>query len=210
MEKLFKNNGGFTIIEIVISMFIIAIAIVGIFTALSIVVILTSDSADRLTATYLAQEGMEIVRNIRDTNWIKIQSDPATGIEHSWIDGLTSAGDPSIDCVQGCEADYTTGTGVLLPSPMKPWSLNDYLCIDENGFYANSSTCSQPAKFKRRIIITCLPDNDCAKDYIMKVVVQVSWKKKSTILGDGTDAFSNSICSGSNCVTAEETLYNWY
>jgi prepilin-type N-terminal cleavage/methylation domain-containing protein len=55
-----KLSKGFTLIELIISVFILSVAVVGIFNAFSIMIILTSDAADRLTATYLAQEGEEI------------------------------------------------------------------------------------------------------------------------------------------------------
>src|SRR3989344_4749088 len=56
---------GFTIIELVISIFIITVAVVGVYSAFSLAVILSSDAANRLTAAYLGQEGQEIERNIR-------------------------------------------------------------------------------------------------------------------------------------------------
>ena len=67
-------NKGFTLIELVISIFLLCFVIIGVYNAFSIIVILTSDTSDRLTATYLAQEGIEIVRNIRDTNWLNMDN----------------------------------------------------------------------------------------------------------------------------------------
>jgi len=63
---------GFTIVEIIIAIFITSIVLMGIFSIFYVVTVLASDSSDRLTATYLAQEGMEIVRNIRDKNWLNM------------------------------------------------------------------------------------------------------------------------------------------
>ena len=87
-NKKMNSSKGFTIIELIISIFILSVALVGIFSAFSIVTILTSDSADRLTGTYLAQEGMEIVRNIRDTNWIKMDHDcsGSATCTYTWLD----------------------------------------------------------------------------------------------------------------------------
>ena len=78
---IIKNNKGFTIIELIISIFILSVGLVGVFNALSVVTVLTAGSADRVTATYLAQEGMEIVRNIRDTNWLAMDTCPRGGGE---------------------------------------------------------------------------------------------------------------------------------
>ena len=140
MKKLFKNfesGAGFTIIELAISIFILSFAVVGVFSVFSMIVILTSDASDRLTATYLTQEGMEIVRNIRDTNWLNMDICASGGTPNavscpvSWADGL--------DCASGCEADYTTGTGVSGARSMSPWASLP-LCIDTNGFYYYTSS----------------------------------------------------------------------
>lgn len=205
---------GFTIIELVISIFVLSIAVVGIFNALSIIIILTSDSTDRLMATYLAQEGMEIVRNIRDTNWLNMDNatagNPGPGGLHyaySWIDGLT--GDSAVnsrDCSnQPCQADYKST--FMVPAT------GDHLCIDPtNGFYYQpTSDCgAAKSKFERKIIITSIPDNnesDQPPYHIIKVKVEVSWDKKATILGHSVLA---DVCGPNNCITTEETLYNWY
>jgi len=208
MKKIFKNfegSAGFTIIELVISIFILSIAVVGIFSAFSIMVILTSDTANQLTATYLAQEGMEIARNIRDINWLNMDvcaANPAcTPGSYTWVDGF--------NCAAGCEADYTTtGSGSHLVKIYPP--SGDYLNIDSNGFYSYSTTGTvTPTIFKRKIIITEIPDVDGNPPpyHIMKVIVQVSWYKKATILNSAIPA---DTCSTSNCITTEETLYDWY
>ncbi|MCX6720925.1 MAG: bacterial Ig-like domain-containing protein [Candidatus Staskawiczbacteria bacterium] len=181
-------NKGFTIIELIISIFILSVAVVGIFSAFSIITILTSDSSDRLTATYLAQEGMEIVRNIRDQNWLNMDAEVSGA---TWLYGITSSG----SCTStGCEADYkSTSLG---------GSTIDYLNIETGGFY--SYAAGTATKFKRRILI----DTSLAS-YVIKVTVQVSWNKKANVLD--TSGFLAGDCNeGKNCITAEETLYNWY
>jgi prepilin-type N-terminal cleavage/methylation domain-containing protein len=195
-----KQNG-FTIIELVISIFILSVAVVGIFSAFSIITILTSDAADRLTATYLVQEGMEIIRNIRDTNWLNMDA----GVPGAtWLNGLTG-------CSGGCEADYITTAG---SNPVMHSSLS-YLYLNTSGFYCypadGSTTCTgAKTKFQRKITITHPKDaggNDI--NYIIKVVTQVSWDEKATILN--SFGFSAKDCyEGKNCITAQWTLYNWY
>jgi len=144
-------------------------------------VILTSDASDRLTAAYLAQEGMEIVRNIRDTNWLNMSDDP----EATWYDGLS-------ECESGCQADYET-TGAAT-SPLVPYVDIDHLKIDDTGDFYNR-TSGTDTKFKRKITITF------ATEYIMKVSVQVFWDQKPTILNpDGLPGV----------IETEENLYDWY
>lgn len=195
---------GFTIIELVISIFLLAMAIVGIFSAFSIVTILTSDSSDRLTAAYLAQEGIEIARNIRDQNWLRMDACAANNDDLTcnpwpkWNDGLNNI----VNCTNGCHADYA--------SPSMLGGLGDYLNIDTNGFY--SQTPATQTKFKRKITIVHPRDADNnLVDHILKVVVEVAWNQKATILNVGhspEDYFD--LINKSNGVTVEETLYDWY
>ena len=216
-----KFSKGFTIIELIISIFILSIAIIGVFSALSVITILTSDTADRLTATYLAQEGMEIVRNIRDTNWINMDSAANGTIAYSWTDGLTgySAVQPK-NCEDtdksNCYADYTstflsTGGGD-----------GNYLKINQNGFYNYASGTS--TKFERKFIVDSVTDIDGSappnKPYhIIKVKAEVSWDKKATVLTSGVPADSccpyngdtdNCPANVANCILVEEELYDWY
>jgi len=68
------KNKGFTLVEIIISVFIISIGVMGAFSVLQKVVVSSSVSSDKLVAAYLAQEGIELVRNIRDSSWIDGQA----------------------------------------------------------------------------------------------------------------------------------------
>ena len=213
-RKSYREGGpltGFTIIELVISIFILSIAVIGIFNALSVIIILTSDSTDRLTATYLAQEGMEIARNIRDTNWLNMDAAAANnniGQVYSWVDGLVSQGNGAdnngviCSAQQPCEADYTYNY---------MHNGQDKLCLNTNGFYYYTNSCppGSATKFIRQIIITPIVDvdNNSTTYHIIKVKVEVSWDRKATVLSGAALATS---CGATNCITTEETLYNWY
>lgn len=213
-----SNERGFTIIELIISIFILTVAVVGIFSIFSVMVILTADAADKLTATYLAQEGIEIVSNIRDSNWLNMDAcaaDPSCTSTYNWDDGL-GVENQNCEPPTGCTGDYKTGTLVSGASPLlTPWS-NNYLNIDSNGFY-NDSAGTQ-TKFKRKILITPVTDANETSDYILNVEVQVSWDQKATILSSGVSAnyccpdSSNSNCpkNAANCIKLDSTMYDWY
>lgn len=66
-----RNNRGFTIIELMATMIIVTIGVVGAYSVVQQILAITSSASQRLTAAYLAQEGIELVRNIRDTNWVE-------------------------------------------------------------------------------------------------------------------------------------------
>jgi prepilin-type N-terminal cleavage/methylation domain-containing protein len=185
-----KKSKGFTVIELMISIFILSIAIIGAFNAFTTMDILTSSSTDRFTAAYLAQEAVEVVKNIRDTNWLRMESDSSV----AWSTGLS---DINTDCTAGCELDYKTFgvTGSLL----YPWT-ERYLYIDSNGFYVYESTDNKITKFKRKVTITPIESSEGVYD-ILKVVVQVYWDEKANMLHP--DKSEDSII-------VEEYLYNWY
>ncbi|MBU2579067.1 prepilin-type N-terminal cleavage/methylation domain-containing protein [Patescibacteria group bacterium] len=123
-----KKGEGFTLIEIMIVISVLCIGIVAIYSLVSKSISVGSSNVNSFLASQLAKEGVEIVRNARDANWLK-------GV--NWITGLTG-------CSNGCEGDYNDST-------LSPWN-NRFLKIDSNGFY-NYETGTD-TKFKRKIIIT--------------------------------------------------------
>jgi prepilin-type N-terminal cleavage/methylation domain-containing protein len=173
---------GFTLIELIIAIFILSIGIVGIFGAYSAMVVATSDISNKFIANYLAKEGIEIVKNVRDINW---------GNNNPW---LTNISDSNLNCTNGCQEDYTIDTAKE-DFARHPWIGGDtYLNLDSNGFYsygacATGTTCT--TKFKRKITITCYSDettvdSSCAStDIKVKVSVTVYWDKKSSLIGLG-------------------------
>jgi prepilin-type N-terminal cleavage/methylation domain-containing protein len=61
---------GFTLIEVMGAIVVLSIGVLVAYAAVQRMIIQTNSAASRLTAAYSAQEGIEIVRNIRDTNWV--------------------------------------------------------------------------------------------------------------------------------------------
>jgi hypothetical protein len=188
ITKKYSKNGkpltGFTIIELIITVFILSIAVIGVFSAFSVMVIMTSSISDRLVAGYLAQEGAEIIRNIRDNNWLKMDEDPES---YTWDYEIYKC----FGSV-GCQVDYTT---LYLTNPIAPYSNEKYLNIDENNFYSYKD--GQETKFKRKITMEYLPNSD----YAIKVKVEVFWKEKPSILNPNEDQ---------GVIEIENVLYNWY
>ena len=145
-----KIKRGFTLMEVLVAIFLITVGVLGAMALVNQTTTFTQGTSSRLVAAYLAQEGIEIVRNIRDSNFLKIHKGEA-GV--NWDTGLTG-------CTGGCEADYNDS--VLI-------SADRYLKIDA-GFYNYDSGLDTP--FKRKITIT--PDGSD----ILKVSVEVSWQER--------------------------------
>lgn len=72
--KLNQENKAFTLLETLIALAVVSIGIMGAFT-LSLANLKTAnDNYHRILAVNLAREGIELVRNIRDSNWLKIDN----------------------------------------------------------------------------------------------------------------------------------------
>ena len=178
------RDSGFTFIEVIVAIFIMSIGVVGTLIAVQAAISSTSQSCSRLTAANLAQEGIEIVRSIRDTNWLEQRTATTT----PWDENV-GAGD--------WEADYTD-TNIENPSLdlcVFPCVYNNlhFLKKIDGGFYNYSS--GNDTQFKRKITITpehASPDPDPSQYEILKISVTVYWG------------------GGGHSILAQEELYNWH
>lgn len=73
LRKLGWNKKGFTLTEVMIGIMILTVAIVAASNLLIGLLRTNQNNLTTLQAYYLAQEGLEAVRNIRDTNWLHNQ-----------------------------------------------------------------------------------------------------------------------------------------
>ena len=147
------NQKSFTLIEVMVAIFIITVGAGAAFALIRQTLFATSLLQDRLIAAYLAQEGIEIVKNIRDTNWLKKRSD----FTIPWNNGFTNCQTPT-----GCEGDYNAQS--LVPYQDRN------LYIDSDGFYSYSPGVL--TKFKRKISI------DEISSEKMRVLVEVKWTER--------------------------------
>jgi prepilin-type N-terminal cleavage/methylation domain-containing protein len=61
-----RKSGGFTLVEVLVAIFIFSLAITALMAALASGISDTTYAKQKMTATYLAQEGIEYMRNMRD------------------------------------------------------------------------------------------------------------------------------------------------
>ncbi|MFH1656929.1 MAG: prepilin-type N-terminal cleavage/methylation domain-containing protein [bacterium] len=179
-NKTSKSNRGFTLLEVIIAVFIISVGVGGMAAIMPSLISGSSINQSRLVAAYLAQEGIEIVRNIRDTNWLEDHYGP---VPVAWDEGFFPM---SFDCTTGCEIDYL---GVSAPPNIGPYT-GAKLKIDPiNGYYNYAS--GQDTKFDR------------------KITVQRDWGDPNNILIITVDVFWNDRGKPYN-FSVQEKLYKWY
>lgn len=154
---------GFTIIELMITIAVLSFGVIGIYSAFYAVVAKTSTASNRLAAAYLAQEGLEIVRNIRDNNVVAARANARVG----WAQGLLA-------CETGCQTDYISGT-------LTAYDPTETLHVDQQGLYSYGQ--GQPTDLRRKITI-----HSVAAD-ILEVTVQVFFDDQGKQSSFSTQAY---------------------
>jgi len=155
------KNKGFTIIESLVAISILVVAIVGAMSAVQTGISSYIYSKDQIIAFYLAQEGFEQIRNMRDENRLA---------NRNWLYGISqNSSDPcyfgsacTVDPVNTSIATRCSGVGSC-----------QYLRQDAaSGFYGYTPAWT-PTQFRREIV---LASGFSHPDEIM-VTVTVSWVK---------------------------------
>ncbi|MBI4231640.1 prepilin-type N-terminal cleavage/methylation domain-containing protein [Candidatus Peregrinibacteria bacterium] len=95
-RKSLKNQAGFTLTEVMIGIMILVVAIVAASNLLVGLVNTNKANLGTLQAYYLAQEGLEAVRNIRDTNWMHNKDWLGEGSVNLWGGKFDLEGDYAV------------------------------------------------------------------------------------------------------------------
>ena len=146
--KFNKDDKAFTLVEVLVALLILLIVISASVSVVNQALGATQNIRSKFIASELAQEGIELARNIRDGNWIE-NMESAT----SWDDGLPS-GDWEIDYQSQSLSSY----------------MGNNLKIDSNGFY-NYLTGTE-TDFVRKITLEKKSDNQ------LRVISDIKWTEK--------------------------------
>jgi prepilin-type N-terminal cleavage/methylation domain-containing protein len=156
-----NNKKGFTLLEVIAAVFIFSIGILAAYRIIPSIISNTTINSSKTVAAYLAQEGIEIVRKIRDGNWLELNNDGITPLD----EGLTA-------CSSGCTADYTIldqeDPHLSIPAERATSTL---LKIDSTGFYKYICPACTSTKFNRTITITQVGG-------VLNIIADVSWVEK--------------------------------
>jgi Tfp pilus assembly protein PilV len=190
IKFLKQKNTGFTLVETLVSISIFSMAILGLLSILASGITNTTYAKQKITADYLAQEGIEYIRNMRDTFVLYDATNAQTGW-NSFNTKLTTA-PASCSAGSGCyfddqNIDYTNHS-----QPMANIILNTCSSSCPSLLY-NSSTgkygyaSGVDSGFIRKIQITTISPDE------IKISSNVSWKQGS----------------GNYNITFSEDLFNW-
>lgn len=220
ITKKTQQERGFTLIETFIAIMILIVAVVGPLTIAQRALSSSQYAADRITAYYLAQDGIEYIRSVRDGMTLNNTSDNSSSVgatnwlgDDGYTDGIAGCFVSSPNTGNGCKVNYLQnpsitacsvgGCGAMYldnqgsnPSYIYTYSLTN------NGVYTS------PTIFTRTIKITPMaltggtllslnPGNGSFNEAL--VTVTVSWQ--TNVPGGGSSL-------GGNSVTLTEDLFN--
>lgn len=210
-SKFYNINSkrGFTLVETLVSLFIFSLSITAIIVVTGKGVADTTIAKNKITAVALAQEGIEIVRNIRDTYSLS-EANPGEG----WADFVDDFAKPNacgpngcfVNDVQNYEIPSNSSNPFAFLDKCGPGSglfqsgcdfLTREVLVGNNintgvstlGFYDYSNIHETP--FKRTLYIECVDSSNCVE---VRVESLVEWRQGTVVTS----------------VNSVEYLFNWF
>lgn len=182
-NKFLKNIRGFSLIETLVAVLLLATAIAGPLTIASKGLVTAVVAKDQVIAFFLAQDAIEFVRFARDTN--KLQNS-------SWLSG---SGVDLTPCVStdGCYLDSTlqnpsTPSACASSDCKSPLESTDRYLYQSGGYYSYNSSGTRTPFVREIIIDEIVPDQEAS------VTVRVHW----------SDAGGRE-----RMVEVQENIFNW-
>jgi type II secretory pathway pseudopilin PulG len=175
MINKFKNKMGFTVLESIVAIAILSLSISGAFSSVQQSFSQSIIARDEVKAFYLAQEAIEIIRNMRDTNQlinIKVGG-------NSWLDNITTACPfTTAGTKNTCSVDATNFqiTNVNCGGNGHDWGSCPVLKQDPSTFLYGY-TAGNNTIFKREIQIERAQNDTLGNPIEIAVTVRISWNE---------------------------------
>jgi len=173
------GDSGFTLIETMVAVTILTLSIVGPLYVADRAVVAAATARDQLVANYLAQEGIEYVRAMRDNEFLGAYAAGGTDVStlawDAFING-SSAGSIASCRSQACTLDPVRpmGTGGGFALAPCSGSACGILYLSGGLYTEQSSGGATPTPFTRTIQATLVSAQD------MHIVARVSWVSRGT------------------------------
>ena len=170
-----KNKNGFTLIETLVAVLLLAITITGPLTIASKGLTATMVAKDQFIGFYLAQDAIEQVRFLRDSSCLASGGGPTGCPSASWLSGLGSC--VSTDGSASCYIDSVQGTvGAWASCPTSSCILN----YDSGNKYFSYTSGSRSAQQFIRIVKIQNDPAGASPDEAV-VTVEVNWSDRAGI-----------------------------
>lgn len=186
------KHSGQTLIEGIAAVFIIVVGIVGALMLAVSAMSASKESEDQVMASNLAREGIEVIRNKRDSNWLAGSAfdtglgltEPIYYVRTNFSNGNWLAEPVSLEnffdpqtCSPTCQLYRNSTTGVFSHDSQTPnLSTNFYRVVQLNNF------CRNPLDLEK--IILMAPATPCEVPSYkvgLQVVAKVVWQEKNQI-----------------------------
>ncbi len=167
MEATLKKRKGQTLVETIVALSVLMMGLMGLIALLTRSFAISNFVSDNYAATYLAAEGIEVVKNLIDHN---IAEGLISGSTVAWNEGLVG------NCP--CEIEWSD---ITLSSAGTPRKL---LLNTVTGLYSYD-VGGMPTKFVRTIYIESIADdpNDPTRQDHLRVNSIVAWTSSGGITG---------------------------
>ena len=169
-----KKRSGFTLVETLVAISVFSVSIIALMAALGKGISDSNQVKYKMTATYLAEEGIEYIRNMRDTF---VLYDDVSDATVGWGDFVTKL----TQCAGGCKFDDTLARydidklkNMTFSSCTANICALDYDSTSHKYLYHQLGTLSG---FTR--VITANPVNPANTKGEIKITSTVSWVKNS-------------------------------
>jgi len=157
---------GFTLVETMVAITILTLAISGAFFTANSAMVASNIARDQLTASYLAQEGIEYVRMMRDNEYLAAYNSPTHDTTNAWANFLNPI---TATCSTSCQFDpadnslhICSGDGCSV------------LWLASTNIYTQRQATGVATQFTRTIRATPVTDKD------EKIVSTVKWNFHNT------------------------------
>lgn len=192
-----QSQSGFTLVETLVAIFIFISSVTALIVVTGQSVSDVSIAKNKLTARALSEEGIEMIRNMRDSSWLS-EANPGEG----WADFVTlvqpcfSAGgciiinphdfyeSGAVSSAPNIQKCISTGQTVGYPSDCALLDRDDL----GDGYYDYASS-TNATPFQRTITLSSVGSGDS----IIKVSSVVAWRQGSTV----------------KTLSASEYIYDW-
>lgn len=162
-SSLMYNHKGFTLIETLFAVLIFSASLVSLMTIAGRGISAATTAREQTVAQYLAQEGVEIVRNIRDTAFLT----------SGWSQGFDT-------CTETDPCHVTYGNNSTIPPVLTPCTVSDPAgCVVYENADAFVDT-GTPSIYFRKIYAVPMGTQDNTGNYTeYKVVSEITWTSKN-------------------------------